>query len=114
VASLLSKQIRVSDFLSRYAGDEFVVILHTNANEVREFVHRIQQSVDNHEFQFSGAGLHLGISVGWACFGVDGDSLDEMLLAADRSMYADKFRRKALPVKVNAMRKATFSYDRVM
>jgi len=38
----------------------------------------------------------VSISIGWACYGVDGYSLDELLLAADRAMYADKFRRKSL------------------
>ena len=38
----------------------------------------------------------IGISVGWACFGPDGDSIDELLLAADRAMYADKLRRKSV------------------
>jgi diguanylate cyclase (GGDEF)-like protein/putative nucleotidyltransferase with HDIG domain len=114
VASLLSKQIRASDFLSRYAGDEFVAIVHADMRDVRELVHRIQQTVEAGVFTCNGAGLHLGISVGWACFGADGDSLDELLLAADRSMYADKFRRKALPVRLGSVRKATVGYDRVV
>jgi hypothetical protein len=33
--------------------------------------------------------------VGWAGFGTEGDSIDELLLAADRAMYANKTRRKA-------------------
>jgi GGDEF domain-containing protein len=32
--------------------------------------------------------------MGWACFNEDGTTLDELLLAADRAMYADKSRRK--------------------
>jgi GGDEF domain-containing protein len=39
--------------------------------------------------------MSVGISIGWASFGVDGDTLDELLLAADRAMYNDKLRRKA-------------------
>jgi diguanylate cyclase (GGDEF)-like protein/putative nucleotidyltransferase with HDIG domain len=114
VANLLSKQIRASDFLSRYAGDEFVAILHANGAESRDLVNRIQQSLDSHVFKCSGAGVHLGISVGWGCFGEDGDSLDELLLAADRSMYADKGRRKRLPMDLDGARKAVVSYGGVM
>jgi diguanylate cyclase (GGDEF)-like protein/putative nucleotidyltransferase with HDIG domain len=114
VATTLSRQIRASDFLSRYAGDEFVAILHATSTEIRELVCRIQQSTDDHDFSFNGSGLHIGISVGWATFGVDGHSLDELLLAADRSMYADKFRRKALPARVGNARKATVSCNPVM
>jgi len=114
VASVLASQLRASDFISRYAGDEFVAIMHANESEVRELVHRLQQSIDNYNFSFNTSGLHLGISIGWACFGLDGDSLDELLLAADRSMYADKFRRKALPIRIAAAGKAAATCDRVM
>lgn len=94
-AELLSSQIRSHDFLSRYAGDEFVALVHIGANEVREFVQRLQRAVDHSSLASNGSGASLGISVGWACFGADGESIDELLLAADRGMYADKLRRKA-------------------
>jgi diguanylate cyclase (GGDEF)-like protein len=102
VAAVLSKEIRGSDFLSRYAGDEFVAILHVSGNDARDLVNRIKRSIEQHAFLVGGSRLSLGISVGWACFGVDGDSLDELLLAADRAMYADKFRRKSIPAESNA------------
>jgi diguanylate cyclase (GGDEF)-like protein/putative nucleotidyltransferase with HDIG domain len=114
VAGLMSKQIRASDFLSRYAGDEFVAILHTSGSEVRDLVSRLQYAIDNHDFSFNGPGLQVGISVGWANFGADGDTLDALLLAADRSMYADKFRRKTMPSDVSLARKASIGYTPVM
>ncbi len=95
VAQILARQIRASDFLGRYAGDEFVAILHIDQEGARELVRRVQRVVDNHDFGFKQAGITLGISIGWASFGVDGDTLDELLLAADRAMYSDKLRRKA-------------------
>ncbi|HKP13410.1 MAG TPA: diguanylate cyclase [Blastocatellia bacterium] len=95
VAQLLSRQVRASDFLSRYAGDEFVAILHIDQDGARELVRRLQRTVDHHDFGFREAGVTVGISIGWASFGVDGDTLDELLLAADRAMYNDKLRRKA-------------------
>jgi diguanylate cyclase (GGDEF)-like protein/putative nucleotidyltransferase with HDIG domain len=94
-AALLSTQMRSNDFLSRYAGDEFVALVQIGANEVREFVQRLQRAVDNSRLAASGSGASIGISVGWACFGADGESFDELLLAADRGMYADKLHRKA-------------------
>jgi diguanylate cyclase (GGDEF)-like protein/putative nucleotidyltransferase with HDIG domain len=95
VAQVLSRQIRASDFLSRYAGDEFVAILHVDQDGARELVRRLQRAVDQHNFGFREPGMSVGISIGWASFGVDGDTLDELLLAADRAMYSDKLRRKA-------------------
>jgi diguanylate cyclase (GGDEF)-like protein/putative nucleotidyltransferase with HDIG domain len=93
VAIFLSRQIRSNDYLSRYAGDEFVALVRIGAIEAREIVGRLQQKLDDEKLRSSGA--IPGISVGWACFGMDGESLDELLLAADRAMYANKMRRKA-------------------
>jgi diguanylate cyclase (GGDEF)-like protein/putative nucleotidyltransferase with HDIG domain len=95
VAQVLARQIRASDFLGRYAGDEFVAILHIDQDGARELVHRLQRVVDGHDFGFGQAGIGIGVSIGWASYGVDGDTLDELLLAADRAMYSDKLRRKA-------------------
>ena len=53
--------------------------------------------------------MTVGISIGWASFGNDGDSLDEMLLAADRAITATKRGAKAYwprqvrqPLKIQA------------
>jgi diguanylate cyclase (GGDEF)-like protein/putative nucleotidyltransferase with HDIG domain len=97
VAELLSRHIRSNDFLSRYAGDEYVALLpNIGPIEVRELVERLQHAVDNRQFGTKESSALIGISVGWACFGPDGDSIDELLLAADRAMYADKLRRKSV------------------
>jgi diguanylate cyclase (GGDEF)-like protein/putative nucleotidyltransferase with HDIG domain len=96
VAELLSRHIRSNDFLSRYAGDEYVALLpRIGPLDVRELIGRLQQTVDAGRYaNESLAGI--GVSVGWACYGTDGESIDELLLAADRAMYADKLRRKSL------------------
>ena len=96
VALLLLSQLRVEDFLSRYAGDEFVALVHVGAVEVREMIQRLQQAVDSYKTGANGSSTSVGISVGCACFGADGESFDELLLAADRAMYTDKLRRKAM------------------
>jgi diguanylate cyclase (GGDEF)-like protein len=96
LSTLLLSQIRSSDFIARYAGDEFVAILQAGPEEVKEAVQRIQKGVDQHDFGFGSSKLFIGVSAGWACFGEDGNTLDELLLAADRAMYADKSRRKTL------------------
>jgi diguanylate cyclase (GGDEF)-like protein/putative nucleotidyltransferase with HDIG domain len=96
LSALLLGQIRSSDFISRYAGDEFVAVLQAGQDEVQEAAMRIQKALDRHDFAIANTKLFAGVSIGWACFGVDGNTLDELLLAADRAMYADKTRRKTL------------------
>jgi diguanylate cyclase (GGDEF)-like protein/putative nucleotidyltransferase with HDIG domain len=95
VAALLLGLVRTSDFVSRYAGDEFVAILQVGAEEAQELMHRLQKALDRHHYSAGGSNIRLGVSVGWATFGVEGETLDELLLAADRAMYADKLRRKS-------------------
>jgi diguanylate cyclase (GGDEF)-like protein len=94
LAGLLNSQVRSCDFLCRYAGDEFVAILQVGRDEADELTRRIQRAVDKHDFAFTGSKLNVGMSAGWACFGIDGDTIDELLLAADRAMYIDKSKRK--------------------
>jgi diguanylate cyclase (GGDEF)-like protein len=96
VGGLLAHQLGSQGFLSRYAGDEFVALVKVGAVEARELIQRLQQAVDEYEFEPGGTRAAIGISVGWACFGADGETIDELLLAADRAMYADKVRRKVL------------------
>jgi diguanylate cyclase (GGDEF)-like protein len=94
LGQLLLGQVRSTDFIARYAGDELVAILPVGQEEAQELVYRIQKAVDKHDFRYAGVKIHIGISMGWACFNEDGTTLDELLLAADRAMYADKSRRK--------------------
>jgi diguanylate cyclase (GGDEF)-like protein/putative nucleotidyltransferase with HDIG domain len=112
-AQLLSL-VRSSDFVSRYAGDEFVAILQVGPEEVKELSQRIQRAVDRHDFGLSGSKLFIGLSVGCANFGVDGETVDELLLAADRAMYADKARRKALFAQSNSLTTNDLGQYRVM
>jgi diguanylate cyclase (GGDEF)-like protein/putative nucleotidyltransferase with HDIG domain len=96
MAAVMLTQIRSADFLGRYAGDEFVVLMQATPEEAREAAFRLQRAIDKSDFRFNSAKLTVGISVGLGSFGSDGDSLDEILLAADRAMYSDKARRKGL------------------
>lgn len=114
LGSVLLGQVRSSDFLSRYAGDEFVAILQVSQEEVLELSQRIQRAVDRHDFVFAGSKFFIGLSVGCASFGVDGETLDELLLAADRAMYADKARRKSQFAQSQSLSTGDLGQYRVM
>ena len=114
LSTMLLSHIRSSDFVSRYAGDEFVAILQVGQEEVQELGARIQRAIDRHDFGFQGAKLFIGMSVGGASFGADGETLDELLLAADRAMYADKAKRKALFAESRSLSTSDLGQFRVM
>ncbi len=114
VGRLLQMQIRASDFLGRYAGDEFVGLLRVGPDEAHEMMYRIQKSFEKHDFGISDASIIIGLSVGYATFGLDGTTIDELLLAADRAMYVDKAKRKGLLAETSEVATVETSSVRLM
>ncbi|HYP53120.1 MAG TPA: diguanylate cyclase [Pyrinomonadaceae bacterium] len=96
VARLLQAQLREYDFLARYAGDEFVAILQDMPPEqVSELRERIERVVSNYALRVRpGEYARLGISVGASTYGTQGETLDQLLIAADQAMYSVKSRHK--------------------
>lgn len=96
VASVMGEQLRDYDFLARYAGDEFVAIIpDTDKQAVVELCQRMEKAV--REFKLdAGQGkiARVGVSLGSAGYPSSGDTLDQVLIAADKAMYAVKARRK--------------------
>jgi len=98
VASVLRRAIRPYDVVSRYGGDEFIVLLSDCGIEDAE-VKRIelQQVVDSLPFVVRGTQrVRLAASVGAAVFPRDGDTYEALLAVADQQMYRDKSQRKRI------------------
>lgn len=88
-AGALKDSIRKTDFLARFGGDEFVLILpETNLNDARQVAQKIE-SVIKERFPEEG----LGISIGMAAY-KPGMSEQTLLNEADQDLYQQK-RRKA-------------------
>jgi diguanylate cyclase (GGDEF)-like protein len=96
VARILQAQLREYDFLARYAGDEFVAIVQDLTTEqVNELRERIEQAVSKFSLHVRGdKHARVGISVGSASYGVHGETLDQLLIAADEAMYSVKSNHK--------------------
>jgi diguanylate cyclase (GGDEF)-like protein len=96
VAGLVHAQLREYDFLARYAGDEFVAIVpDTAVEQVEELRERIEKTVSGFSIEVRAQGrARVGISVGSAVYGVDGETLDQLLVAADQAMYRAKSTHK--------------------
>lgn len=94
LAGLLKKNIRSSDFAARVGGDEFVVILERaglRSGGARLGV--IRDLIESHPARYRGVSIPVRVSLGSA--ELDGDTgVNEILAAADDSMYADKDARK--------------------
>ena len=92
VASLIQNQLREYDFLCRYAGDEFVALVQEVVGlQVDELCLRIENVVSKFSLPVGrNQQARVGISIGTATFGTDGDTLDQLLNAADDKMYRMK------------------------
>jgi diguanylate cyclase (GGDEF)-like protein/putative nucleotidyltransferase with HDIG domain len=92
IARLLQGQMREYDFLARYAGDEFVAIVQDLVGEqVEELRERIEKTIENFSLHVRAEHhARVGISVGAATYGLDGETLDQLLIAADQAMYSAK------------------------
>jgi len=100
VAALVHAQLREYDFLARYAGDEFVAIVPDLAGpQVDELRERIEKVVADFSINVRAQGkARVGISVGASIYGVDGETLDQLLVAADQAMYRAKSTHKTGPL----------------
>jgi diguanylate cyclase (GGDEF)-like protein len=93
VASLLSGQIRGCDFVARYGGDEFTVILpEISDKEALAVCRRIMKSFAECEFQSFEKGNigPLNITIGISSFPHNASDSKDLIEKADRAMYAGK------------------------
>ncbi|HVF54786.1 MAG TPA: diguanylate cyclase [Pyrinomonadaceae bacterium] len=99
IAGVIKTQLRQMDVLARYAGDEFVAIMPMASTDVASVVaERIRSAVESHKFSVrTGRTMQVGVSIGIGCFPEDGETADELLMAADRNMQRDKHSRKLAP-----------------
>jgi len=96
VANLIQSQLREYDFLARYAGDEFVALLpDLTIQQVDELRTRIETVVRGFSLSVRAeTRANVGISIGASVFGSDGETLDQLLIAADQAMYRAKNAHK--------------------
>jgi diguanylate cyclase (GGDEF)-like protein len=94
IALRISRIPRKSDIVARLGGDEFGVILGeiSDRSDLLMIVERISQQTDQ-PFRFEGRIINLTASIGHARFPEDGNDVDALLEAADRSMYKMKRNR---------------------
>ncbi len=94
VAQLLQEQLRGSDWMVRYGGDEFLMILPETGTEIDRLAERLRTAV-----QVWAAGqaakIPLAIDLGWATWTSDCTlSITQLLETADARMYEAKASRR--------------------
>jgi diguanylate cyclase (GGDEF)-like protein len=91
LARVVLGELRATDMLAKYGGDEFVIILtQTQREGARVLAERIRAAVAQQEFPGAEAGIKITTSMGIAQFPDDGEAARTLLEAADRALYEAK------------------------
>jgi diguanylate cyclase (GGDEF)-like protein/putative nucleotidyltransferase with HDIG domain len=97
IAAALKECCRSSDYVARMGGDEFVLVLPgLDEAKLEENVARFRTAVEMAGIELGFAGLSLSIGAVFLSDSNGDADADAILAEADRRMYANKRRRKAL------------------
>ncbi|MFP5261583.1 MAG: diguanylate cyclase [Blastocatellia bacterium] len=96
VAEAITMSVRESDFVARYGGDEFVLMLpETSARRAVQMAERVRSQIALHRFNGGvGADIYLTASFGVASFPEHATEAERLIELADAAMYEAKQRNK--------------------
>jgi diguanylate cyclase (GGDEF)-like protein len=91
VGQVVSDGVRRIDTAARYGGDEFVVLLpETDPTGAFVLAEKIRIGVNDLALDLPDDTVRPSMSVGVVSFPEDGSTADELMISADRAMYASK------------------------
>ncbi len=91
VGQVVSDGVRRIDTAARYGGDEFVVLLpETDPTGAFVLAEKIRIGVTDLDLELSDDTIKPSLSVGVVSYPEDGSTADELMISADRAMYASK------------------------
>jgi len=92
VGKLLKSNVRATDFVARYGGDELAVMLiETNAKSALDVAEKLKKEIGNHIFQWQTKELSVNVSIGLATAPAPGiQGVSHLIEAADCALYQAK------------------------
>ncbi|QWK20339.1 MAG: GGDEF domain-containing protein [Hydrogenobacter thermophilus] len=86
VGQRLRKSVRSDDFVVRYGGDEFLVVLKdVKEDRINSVIERLRENLN-----FDAEGIQVRANIGYAIYPKDGKSLEELIKVSIERMYEDK------------------------
>ena len=98
----LTKELRESDLLARYAADEFIVLVpRIDQDQAEALKSRLQNDLDHLRFAVRpDAEISIPVSIGIAMFPEDGTNLESLLSVAEWRMREDRELRSAVRLRI--------------
>ncbi len=96
IKRLLAERLRDSDVLTRYGGEEFLIIAtHTHAQSACDLADRMRRHIESHVFRVHGyagkmAELHITVSIGVADLNESNSNAELLVRSADEQLYRAK------------------------
>ena len=90
-ANILTKLVRPTDFVIRYGGEEFLIILpEADEEKALDVAERIRRAQEENVFSAESARFSKTLSIGLAIYPVGSATFDESIHFADTALYAAK------------------------
>ncbi|MFM5462545.1 GGDEF domain-containing protein [Aeromonas simiae] len=90
VAKALQRSLRDTDFIARFGGEEFVVLLpNINPEKFHKPLDKLRQTIKSIPFRFKDARVEITISIGATLF-KEGDQTTDAFERADQALYGSK------------------------
>ncbi|WP_369433795.1 GGDEF domain-containing protein [Psychromonas sp. MME1] len=90
VALMLQKSLRNTDFIARYGGDEFVLLLpETNQQQAQNLLDKLCEKIRSIPFKFKKENISITISIGCTSF-TKRDSIETAFERADKALFHAK------------------------
>jgi diguanylate cyclase (GGDEF)-like protein/PAS domain S-box-containing protein len=91
LAETVTKQSRHGDFVCRYGGEEFVLVMpNIGIEKAEERARKLHQMIDDLNIPYGRFNLNTTISMGIAWYPAHGETKEALLRAADMAMYVAK------------------------
>lgn len=90
VSAVLSTVMREADYVCRFGGEEFALLLAVNQEAGRKVLERLRLQIEMSRVAYDGREISVTVSIGAACTAECGYNLDYLYTSADRCLYAAK------------------------
>ena len=100
IAQILRLNLRQQDFIARFGGEEFIIILsNTKTITAKKIIERCRTAIENHELLYNDQIIKFTASFGLCSSAQQGYQQQALLLAADQMLYqAKSFGRNCIQV----------------